>query len=113
MAEARYRTLREFWPFYLREHSRRGTRALHIVGSLGVIGWIAAAILLREPWFLLGAIVNGYGFAWIGHYFVEHNRPATFVYPWKSFVSDWIMLGCFLTGRLGKELQRHGVRPNS
>ncbi|HLF16840.1 MAG TPA: DUF962 domain-containing protein [Candidatus Thermoplasmatota archaeon] len=105
-----YRTLREFWPFYLRQHRRPGTRALHILGSLGALAWLGLAIALRQPWFLLAGLVNGYAFAWAAHFFVERNRPATFTYPWKSFVSDWVMLGYFLTGRLGRELRKNGLR---
>jgi hypothetical protein len=107
---AEFRTLREFWPFYLREHSRRGTRALHLSGTALAILLVLLAIALAQPWFLLGALVSGYAFAWVGHYFVEHNRPATFTYPLKSFVSDWKMFGYFVIGRLGRELDALGLR---
>ena len=106
----KYRTLAEFWPFYLREHSRRGTRALHLIGTAVALGCLVAAALLLNPWFLLAGLVAGYTFAWVAHFFVEHNRPATFTYPFKSFASDWIMFGYFLAGRLGKELDRLGLR---
>lgn len=106
----RYRTLREFWPFYLREHSRRGTRALHLSGTALASLFLLASAALRQPWFLLGALLCGYAFAWVGHYFVEHNRPATFTYPLKSFLSDWKMFGYFLAGRLGRELDALGLR---
>ena len=109
----KYRTMREFWPFYLHEHSRRGTRALHLAGTAIALASIVLAIVLLQPWFLLGALVAGYAFAWVAHFFVEHNRPATFTYPFKSFASDWVMFGAFLTGRLGKQLAKHGVRPKA
>src|SRR5688572_9826775 len=112
MAEARYATLREFWPFYLREHSRRGTRALHLVGTAIALACMVLAILVT-PWFLLGGLVAGYAFAWVAHFFVERNRPATFTDPFKSFASDWMMFGAFLTGQLGKQLAKHGVRPKA
>lgn len=105
----KYRTMREFWPFYLHEHSRRGTRTLHLLGTAAALACIVLAIVVT-PWFLLGGLVAGYGFAWVAHFFVEHNRPATFTYPFKSFASDWVMFGAFLTGQLGKQLAKHGVR---
>ena len=109
---AKYATMREFWPFYLHEHSRPGTRALHLAGTAIALACIVLAILLT-PWFLLGGLVAGYAFAWVAHFFVEHNRPATFTYPFKSFASDWVMFGAFLTGQLGKQLAKHGVRPKA
>jgi hypothetical protein len=109
---AKYRTMREFWPFYLREHSKPGTRALHLAGTAIALACIVLAIVLT-PWFLLGGLVAGYAFAWIAHFFVEHNRPATFTYPFKSFASDWVMFAAFLTGQLGKQLAKHGVRPKA
>ena len=111
MAEAKYRTLREFWPFYLREHSRRGTRALHLAGTALALGFVVLAVVLGNAWLLLGALLSGYALAWAAHFFVERNRPATFTYPFKSFASDWVMFGAFLTGQLGKQLSKHGVRP--
>lgn len=109
-AAAKYRTFAEFWPFYLREHSKRGTRALHLAGTAIALACLVAAAVLLNPWFLLAGLVAGYAFAWVAHFFVEHNRPATFTYPFKSFASDWVMFGCFVTGRLGRQLRKHGVR---
>jgi hypothetical protein len=102
-------TWAEFWPFYLREHSKLGTRALHLIGTAVALGCMAAAVATRWWWFLLIALVAGYAFAWVAHFAVEHNRPATFRYPFKSFASDWRMFGCFLVGRLGRELRKHGI----
>jgi len=105
----RIQTFEEFWPFYLGEHARPATRALHIAGS--TVGLVAAvlAVVLRMPALLLVALVSGYAFAWISHAAVEHNRPATFKYPAWSFAADWKMWGYALTGRLGRELERVGV----
>jgi len=74
------RTFAEFWPFYLREHSRPATRALHFAGTTLSLLLLASAVALRSGRFVLMAIVCGYAFAWVGHFFVEHNRPATFKY---------------------------------
>jgi hypothetical protein len=99
----------EFWPFYLREHSKALTRRLHFVGtSLGLLLAIGAIGTRHWPFFL-GALVCGYAFAWVGHFFVEHNRPATFKHPLWSFRGDFRMLGYALTGRLGGELRRLGI----
>jgi hypothetical protein len=99
----------EFWPYYLREHRQPGTRALHLVGSTLSLLLLIAAVVLGRPMFLLGALVVGYGFAWLGHYLVEHNRPATFEYPLWSFAADWKMWALALSGRLTPELRRAGV----
>jgi hypothetical protein len=103
-------TFAEFWPFYLREHSKPGTRALHLVGTTLVVFILAGAIVTLRPVLLLGALVCGYSFAWVGHFFVEHNRPATFKYPLWSFAADWKMWAFALAGRLGAELERAGVK---
>jgi hypothetical protein len=108
-----YKTIAEFWPFYLREHSKRGTRAFHLLGTAIALVCLALAAVLLNPWFLLAGLVAGYAFAWIAHFFIEHNRPATFKHPVKSFLSDWIMFGYFVSGKLGRELHRHGVRPKA
>lgn len=97
---SRYTTFREFYPFYLGEHQHPTCRRLHFAGSLVALGFIGAAIALREPWWLLAALVSGYAFAWVGHFFFEKNRPATFQYPLYSFVGDWVMFKDILTGRI-------------
>ena len=110
MANARRcETYAEFWPFYLGKHRRSGTRALHLLGTgLGLV-LLAAAIATRDWGLLMAAVIAGYGFAWLGHAVVERNRPATFQYPWWSFVSDFRMLGLWLSGRLASELSHHGI----
>lgn len=107
---ARMQTFAEFWPFYLREHSRPATRALHLAGTTLALLLLAGAAALRSGWLVLAALVCGYAFAWVGHFFVEHNRPATFKYPLWSLAADWKMWALILAGRLGPELERAGVK---
>ncbi len=103
----RITSFREFWPFYVREHARPLTRQLHFVGTTGVIAAVAAAVITGR-WALLGlAPLSGYGFAWAAHLFVEHNRPATFTYPFYSLAADFVMFGRMLTGRMDDEVRRH------
>jgi hypothetical protein len=105
----RYRTYGEFWPFYLAEHGRAGTRALHLCGTALALGCLAAALVAWDWRPLLAAPLVGYGFAWLAHAIIERNRPATFRYPVWSFISDFRMLGLWIAGRLGDELARHGI----
>ena len=102
MTQREVRTFAEFWPFYVREHSRPATRALHAAGTLASTALLVfLAATGRWRWLPL-ALVVGYAAAWVGHFFVEHNRPATFAHPWWSFVSDFRMLWLLATGRLGR-----------
>ncbi|HUT49536.1 MAG TPA: DUF962 domain-containing protein [Alphaproteobacteria bacterium] len=100
----------DFWPFYLGEHRKPTTRALHYFGTSAGLTCLVAALATQAWWLLLGAFVSGYLFAWIGHFFVEKNRPATFTYPFWSFISDFRMFGTWIAGRMGAELERHQLR---
>lgn len=95
----------EFWPYYVSEHSLPVTRTLHFVGiTLGILCLVAG--LLVSAWWFLGALLAGYGFAWVGHFFVEKNRPATFTYPLWSLRGDFRMFRLMLLRRMGPELDR-------
>jgi hypothetical protein len=95
-----YASFREFYPFYLSEHRNRTCRRLHFVGTLLVLATVAAALLARDARWLWLAPLFGYGFAWIGHYAFEKNRPATFKHPLYSFIGDWVMFADVLRGRV-------------
>ncbi|KQZ40564.1 hypothetical protein ASD58_27215 [Duganella sp. Root1480D1] len=98
--ETHYRTFKEFYPFYLQEHSNSTCRRLHFAGSTIVLLLVAMAIVTGELALLWLLPVVGYGFAWVGHFFFEHNRPATFKYPLFSLMGDWVMFRDMLTGRV-------------
>lgn len=105
-----YQSFDAFWLYYLREHSRPQTRALHYLGTTLVVAIAIVAILRGPLWMLLLMPVAGYFFAWVGHFGVEKNRPATFTYPLWSLQADFKMWWLWLTGRLGPELERAGVK---
>ncbi len=108
---SRYQSFEEFWPFYVREHSKRLTRRLHFVGTSVALGCAAGAVLTRQKWLLLVAPLAGYGPAWFSHFFVEHNRPATFKYPAWSLMADLVMWKKMLDGTMDAEVERIlGVR---
>ncbi|MDF7812927.1 DUF962 domain-containing protein [Hymenobacter sp. YC55] len=92
-------TFSEFYPRYLRDHSRRGTRILHFIGTTLFLLCLAMAVVWQQPLLILAGIVAAYGFAWVGHFFVEHNRPATFQYPWLSLRGDFQLYWDLLCGR--------------
>jgi len=98
--EAMYASFREFYPLYLGEHTDRRCRRLHFLGSWLVIASIVIAIATRNPWWLIGAPVCGYGCAWIGHFVYEKNKPATFRHPVYSLMGDWAMFADILRGRV-------------
>jgi len=102
----RVQSFEEFWPYYVGAHRSRGCRALHYCGtSLGVVTAITA-LVTSTWWLLLVAPLFGYGAAWVGHFFVERNKPAAFEYWWWSLRGDFKMLGLGLTGRMADEVTR-------
>jgi len=96
----RYATFREFYQFYLSEHRNATCRKLHFAGTSLVLGLVLAAIVTPYGWLVLLAPVAGYGFAWVGHFAFEKNRPATFKYPGYSLAGDWVMYWQLLTGKI-------------
>ena len=100
MSAQRYATFTDFYPFYLSEHSNRTCRRLHFAGTSIGLDCLVTAFATQNFWWLLAGLVSGYAFAWVGHYFFEHNRPATFSYPFYSFLGDWVMWKDMLSGRI-------------
>ncbi len=100
------KTYAEFWDFYVAEHAQPLTRYLHFVGTL--LGLVTLVWIIRNGnWLYLPlCLVIGYAFAWFAHFFVEHNKPATFKYPLRSFVSDYKMVFYMLTGRMNRDVER-------
>ncbi|BCG23442.1 MULTISPECIES: Mpo1-like protein [Pseudomonas] len=96
----RFSSFAEFYPYYLQEHSNDVCRRLHYVGSLLVLSILAYALVTQQWLWLLALPVAGYGFAWVGHFVFEKNRPATFKYPLYSLMGDWVMLKDAFTGRI-------------
>jgi len=89
-----------FYPYYLTEHRNTVSRRLHFVGSLGVIGFVAMALATGDWLWLPAAVICGYGFAWVGHFFFEKNRPATFRHPIYSLMGDWVMFKDICVGKI-------------
>lgn len=90
----------DFYPYYLQEHRDSTCRRLHFIGTSLVI-LIMATALLSASWVLLGVLpLAGYTFAWVGHFFFEKNRPATFKHPLYSLLGDFVMYRDMLTGKV-------------
>ena len=105
------RTFEEFWPSYVRAHSEAATRLMHCVGTL--LGWgiFVAAVFKREWWWVAVALLVPYALAWISHFFVEHNKPASFEHPLWSWLADQKMAGMMLVGRMDEEVKRVSGAP--
>ena len=99
-APSQFNSFAQFSPYYLSEHQNLTCRRLHFVGSTLILALLAYS-LMSEQWMLLWCVpILGYGFAWVGHFFFEHNKPATFKYPFYSLLGDWIMFKDILLGNI-------------
>ena len=103
----------DFWPHYLRQHSKPGTRGMHFAGTALVIATLAVTIGTATWWLFLTLPVIGYGFAWVGHFLIEGNRPATFGHPLWSLFSDFRMFFLWCVGKLQPELDSAGISEHS
>ena len=101
MTSERFQSYAEFWPYYLTEHSKRWTRRVHVFGTtVGLSLAISCMASGRYEWIVPAGLVPGYACAWLSHFLIEKNRPATFKYPWWSFISDFRMAYWWYTGKL-------------
>jgi hypothetical protein len=110
VAAARFESFAAFYPFYLAEHRNATCRALHFAGSTLVVALVVLAIASANAWWLLAVPFAGYGFAWLGHFVFEKNRPATFRYPLYSLIGDWVMYWQLLTRKIPFEERDAGTR---
>lgn len=102
--EKKYKTFWDFYPFYLTEHKNPVSRSLHFIGTFLVLACLIAGIITGR-WVLFVIIpLCGYGFAWVGHFFFEKNKPATFVYPLYSLGSDFVMFWHMITGQIRRKM---------
>ena len=95
-----YKSFKEFYPFYLGEHSKSGTKVLHFIWTWCALVCLGALFHSGNLWWFLAGLVLGYGFAWTGHFFIEKNKPATFQHPLYSFMGDWVMFAQLISGKL-------------
>lgn len=95
----RFGSFKEFYPYYLEEHKLPRTKLFHFIGTLAAILFLITLACTRNPLFILGALLSGYGAAWISHFFVEKNKPATFKYPLYSLLGDYRMFFEILMGK--------------
>lgn len=103
--EKKYKTFWDFYPYYLTEHSDPVCRATHYIGTTGLFVVVAAAVYFGNAKLLFLLPVVGYGFAWLGHFAFEKNKPATFQYPLYSLGSDFVMYFHFLTGQITQKVE--------
>ena len=96
----KYQTFSEFYPYYLSEHSNIICRRLHFFASIWAMVILLITIISATAWWLILAPIGSYGMAWVGHFFFEHNKPATFKYPLYSFMGDWVMFYQMLVGKI-------------
>ena len=95
-----YQRFKDFYPYYLSEHQNINCRRLHFIGSLLVLTVLLSTFISSNLWLLFALPITGYGFAWVGHFCFEKNKPATFKYPLYSLIGDWMMLIDILRGRI-------------
>lgn len=96
----RYESFSDFYPFYLSQHENRISRRLHVVGTSLTIMLLCSVLITRFWYLLLLLPCCGYGFAWVGHFFFEKNKPATFTYPLWSLLGDFVMLRDVVTKKI-------------
>jgi hypothetical protein len=106
MSDQDFRNFDEFWPFYVKEHKKKSTRLLHFIGTTGAMACVAGGLLTKRRWLLAVAPVVGYGPAWISHFFIEGNKPASFKYPLYSLKADLVMWTKMVRFQMTDEVER-------
>lgn len=106
MAAREFKSFEEFWPSYVMDHQKKATRVLHFVGTTAAVACVAGALFTKRRWLLAVAPVVGYGPAWIGHFFIEKNRPATFTHPLWSLQADFVMWWKMASRTMDAEVER-------
>jgi hypothetical protein len=106
MAQREINSFEEFWPYYVAEHSKPATRSLHFAGTATAIACVVVLAANQKWRWLPVSLIPGYAAAWVGHFLVEKNRPATFKYPLWSFMADQKMFGLMLAGKMEEEIER-------
>jgi hypothetical protein len=104
MSNQRYQRFEDFWPYYVSQHAEPLTRKLHFWGTNNLFFWLALAYVRRSPKLLVFAVISSYAYAWIGHFFIEKNRPATLDYPILSALGDLTMYIKTLQGQMDGEV---------
>lgn len=94
-----YKTFKDFYPYYIEEHSKPKTKLLHFIGTSISLFFLVQLVITFDPIYLIYALLSGYGFAWVAHFFIEKNKPATFTYPFYSFIGDHKMFVEILMGK--------------
>lgn len=112
LTEKKYDSFKAFYPHYLKEHADYKNRRLHFIGTLLLILFLVAGIITGKWLFFALIPFTGYGFAWVGHFFIEKNRPATFTYPFYSLAGDFVMFWDILTGQIDKKITGMGDNPD-
>ena len=95
----KYKTFKDFYPYYIEEHSKPKTKLLHFIGTSISLFFLVQLVRTFDPFYLIYALLSGYGFAWVAHFFIEKNKPATFTYPFYSFIGDHKMFVEILMGK--------------
>jgi len=95
----RYKSFEDFYPYYISEHDHKYTKLMHFIGTSISIYFLIKFILSFNFLFILYALLSGYGFAWVGHFFIEKNKHATFKYPFYSLIGDYKMYFEILQGK--------------
>ena len=94
-----YKTFKDFYPYYIEEHSKPKTKLLHFIGTSISLFFLVQLVITFDPIYLIYALLSGYGFAWVAHFFIEKNKPATFTYPFFSLIGDYKMFYEILLGK--------------